>query len=78
MPAIATIAFDVYLCFLITLKDFSPAERSVQVFIDSYFLNETGLISVHPNENTATVLLKTEDLLQIIKEHGNAVDVVSI
>jgi len=33
---------------------------------------------VHPNENTATVLLKTEDLLQIIKEHGNAVDVVSI
>ena len=43
-----------------------------------HFLNETGLISVHPNENTATVLLKTEDLLQIIKEHGNAVDVVSI
>ena len=33
---------------------------------------------MHPNENTATVLLKTEDLLQIIKEHGNAVDVVSI
>ena len=25
---------------------------------------------MHPNENTATVLLKTEDLLQIIKEHG--------
>lgn len=53
-------------------------EHIVQVFIDSYFLNATGLISVHPNENTATVLLKTKDLLQIIKEHGNAVDVVSI
>ena len=53
-------------------------ERSVQVFIDSYFLDETGLISVHPNENTATVLLKTEDLLQIIKDHGNTVHVVSI
>lgn len=53
-------------------------EHIVQVFIDSYFLDETGLISVHPNENTATVLLKTEDLLQIIKEHGNTVHVVSI
>ena len=53
-------------------------EHIVQVFIDSYFLDEAGLISVHPNENTATVLLKTEDLLQIIKEHGNTVHVVSI
>ena len=36
--------------------------RSVQVFLDQDFLQEPGLVGVHPNENTATVWLKTEDL----------------
>ena len=47
--------------------------RSVQVFLDQDFLQEPGLVCVHPNENTATVWLKTEDLIRIIREHGNDV-----
>lgn len=47
--------------------------RSVQVFLDQDFLQEPGLVGVHPNENTATVWLKTEELIRIIREHGNEV-----
>ena len=47
--------------------------RSVKVFLDQDFLQEPGLVGVHPNDNTATVWLKTEDLIRIIREHGNEV-----
>ena len=47
--------------------------RSVKVFLDQDFLQEQGLVGVHPNENTATVWLKAEDLIRIIREHGNEV-----
>ena len=47
--------------------------RSVQVFLDQDFLQEPGLVGVHPNENTATVWLKAEDLIRILREHGNEV-----
>lgn len=40
--------------------------RSVKVFLDQDFLQEPGLVGVHPNENTATVWLKAEDLIWII------------
>jgi len=48
----------------------------VQVLIDTFFCD--SLIGIHPNENTATVWLKTEDLIKLIQEHGNAVDWVEI
>lgn len=47
--------------------------RSVKVFLDQDFLQEPGLVGIHPNENTATVWLKAEDLIRIIREHGNEV-----
>ena len=50
--------------------------RIVQVFIDSDLAD--GLIGVHPNENTATVWLKTSDLIKIIEKHGNTVKTVKI
>lgn len=50
-------------------------EREVEVFFDEDFLGKT--IGVHPNENTASVYLSTEDLLEIIREHGNALEIVS-
>lgn len=34
------------------------------------------MIGVHPNDNTATVYLKVEDLICIIEEHGNQIYVV--
>lgn len=50
----------------------------VRVFLDKDFFETPGLIGVHPNDNTATVWLKAEDLVNIIKEHGNEVEIVSI
>ena len=47
--------------------------KNVKVYIDQDLLQEPGLVGVHPNENTATVWLKTEDLIRIIREHGNEV-----
>lgn len=49
-----------------------------QFFLDSAFLDPPGLIGVHPNDNTATVWLKTEDLLAVLEGHGAAVHVAEI
>lgn len=54
----------------------NDAACAVEVFVDRDFVKK-GEIGIHPNENTASVYLKTEDLLQIIKEHGNALEVLS-
>ena len=56
----------------------NDAAARVKVFIDRDFLQAPGLIGVHPNENTATVWMKTVDLVEIIREHGNALEVISI
>lgn len=53
-------------------------ELKVQFYIDKDFINGSHLIGIHPNDNTATVWLKVEDLMDIIKEHGNKVNVVEI
>ena len=49
---------------------------AVTVFLDKDFL-EKKEIGVHPNDNTASVYLKTADLMQMIKEHGNSLEVLS-
>ena len=48
----------------------------VKVFLDNEF--KDGLIGIHPNDNTATVCLKTTDLINIIKKCGNFVDFIEI
>lgn len=53
-------------------------EFKVKVFIDRSFMDTPGLIGVHPNDNTATVWLKTEDMISLIEEHGNQVELVQI
>ena len=53
-------------------------ERRVEVCLDRDFLAEPGKIGVHPNDNTATVWLKTGDLIALISEHGNTVHSVQI
>ena len=55
----------------------NDSERKVKLFLDEELL-KGGLIGVHPNDNTATVWLKTTDLIDIIKEHGNEVEAVRI
>ena len=53
-------------------------ESIVHFYLDQDFMNGDKIIGVHPNDNTATVWLKVEDLLDIIKEHGNDINVVEI
>jgi len=50
-------------------------EQLVELFLDSAF-NE--LIGVHPNDNTATIWLKPQDLVRVIEAHGNTVHVVDL
>lgn len=58
---------------------FNDKERKVKFLIDKELLNDKSqIIGVHPNDNTATVWLKTVDLIHIIEEHGNLVDIIDI
>lgn len=50
-------------------------ERRVELYLDAAF---SELIGVHPNDNTATVWMKTVDLIRIITEHGNKIRVVEV
>ena len=49
-------------------------DRKTKVLIDDFFLG--GEIGVHPNENTATLWLKTEELMEMIRRHGTDVETV--
>ena len=53
-------------------------ELKVIFYLDKDFLNNKQIIGVHPNDNTATVWLKTEDLIRIIEEHEHDVTLVSL
>ena len=46
-------------------------ESKVQFYLDQDFAE--GLVGVHPNDNTATVWLKTADLIAIIRDSGHEV-----
>lgn len=53
-------------------------ERIVHFYIDREFLGKPALLGIHPNDNTATVWIRTADLIGIIKEHGNPVDITEL
>ena len=46
-------------------------EKQVQFYLDEYFRGRT--ISAHPNENTATVFLRADDLMRFLERNGNPV-----
>ena len=54
----------------------NDTELKVRFYIDKDFMNDSHLIGIHPNDNTATVWLKVEDLVGIVKEHGNEVNII--
>lgn len=56
----------------------NDAEHAVHFYLDKQFTKNGGIIGIHPNDNTATVWLKADDLVKIIEEAGNPVHVVSI
>lgn len=53
-------------------------DLKVQFYLDKDFMKDLKLIGVHPNDNTATIWLKVDDLIDIIKKHGNQVNVIEI
>ena len=53
------------------------AERRVEVVIDQELV-DAGRVTVHPCDNTATVLLATEDLVALLRERGCTVRVVEL
>ena len=53
-------------------------DLKVIFYLDKDFLKDKQIIGIHPNENTATLWLKVTDLIDIIKEHGNQVNVVEL
>lgn len=53
-------------------------ELKIKFFIDKDFMKDERIIGIHPNDNTATIWLKVDDLLDIIKEHGNQINIVEI
>ena len=52
--------------------------RSVILYLDDAFLEGSAMIGVHPNDNTATIRLKTDDLIRLLNEHGTQVNLIPI
>ena len=52
--------------------------KKITLFLDEEFLEDGGIIGVHPCDNTATVWLQTKDLIDLIKNHGNPVEQIKI
>lgn len=48
----------------------------VEVLVDEAFRD--GTIGVHPNDNRATVWLKTADLVRLITDHGNMIRFITV
>lgn len=53
-------------------------DLKVKFYIDKDFMKDRQIIGIHPNDNTATIWLKIEDLIDIINENGNQVNIVNL
>ena len=53
-------------------------EHKVSLWLDQSFLEGSALIGVHPNDNTATVWLKTPDLLRLLQAYGTQVTLFEV
>lgn len=50
----------------------NDAERRVHFYLDKSFIG--GKIGVHPNDNTATIWMQADDLMELIQRHGNVAE----
>lgn len=55
---------------------FYTCRKRIDVYLDKEF--EGKKIAVHPNDNTATIYLQADDLIRLIKEHGNEVEMTEL
>ena len=55
----------------------NDAERRVEVVLDQALV-DAGRVTIHPCDNTGTVLLATTDLIELLRRHGHEVSVVDL
>ena len=55
----------------------NDVERKVKVIIDEDILKEE-IVGIHPNNNDATVFMKTKDLIRLIELNGNLVEYAKV
>ncbi|MCI5812898.1 MAG: prolyl-tRNA synthetase associated domain-containing protein [Lactobacillus sp.] len=53
-------------------------QRQVKVVMDQSIIDENEFIGCHPNDNTKTVVLRVDDLLNLIKKWGYEVTVLPL
>ena len=54
----------------------NDSECKVQFYLDAEFAGNK--IGVHPNDNTATVWMGADDLMKVLREHGNVAEYTEI
>lgn len=52
-------------------------DMRVRWFVDVAFFEGSGVIGVHPNDNTATVFLAVDSLVGLLRAHGHSVEVIA-
>lgn len=55
----------------------NDAEWRVEVVLDQALV-DAGRVTIHPCDNTGTVLLATTDLIELLRRHGHEVSVVDL
>ena len=50
--------------------------HQVKVYIDSAY--REGLMDAHPNDNGATLFLKADDVISVIREYGNTAEYIDL
>ncbi len=55
----------------------NDSEKKVKVFFDKDFVGMQR-IGIHPNDNTASIFLSVKDVFDLIREHGNELEIVEI
>lgn len=56
----------------------NDTDGKVILYLDQDFFKGEHLIGVHPNDNTATVWMRADDLTDIIRTHGNNVVITDL
>ncbi len=54
----------------------NDTESRVHFYLDEEFIGNK--IGVHPNDNTATIWMRADDLMGLIQKHGNEAEYVKI
>lgn len=54
----------------------NDAEHRVHFYLDTAFMGNK--IGIHPNDNTATIWMEADDLMALIRNHGNEAEFIEV